>query len=268
MFTFEKRKLAVAVLALISTVASAQFTLTDGGAIVDIDTSNGTIDNFVLGGIDHAFQHTYYLRNGDGGTAAGLGTFALLSSSNPLANYAELVYGNGTFEIQIRYLLTGAGQQADLAETVVVRNVSGQTASMRLFQYSDWDMAGTAGTDTVTRLNSSTMQQVDDIATGNTSIAGGTPIPEFSEMGAFAGLRTSILTTNGYVLNTAAGNGIGQTFNGDGTYAFQWNRNLAPNASFAMSTDKVLAVPEPGSMIALGLGVTALLARRRRKQTA
>ncbi len=265
MFTFGKRTLTLAGLALLSCFASAQYTLTDGGATVDIDTSNGTVDSFVLGGVNHAFQHTYYLRNGDGGTAAGLGTFALLSSSNPLANYAELVYGNGTFEIQIRYLLTGAGQQADLTEAVVVRNISGQSASMRLFQYSDWDMAGTAGSDSVTRLNSSTMQQVDNVATLNTLVSGGTPIPEFSELGGFAGIRTNITTTNGYSLNTAAGGGIGENFVGDGTYAFQWNRDLAAGSVFSMSTDKVLAVPEPGSMIVLGLGVSALLARRRRK---
>jgi hypothetical protein len=138
---------------------------------------------------------------------------------------------------------------------------------MRLFQYSDWDMAGTSGTDTVTRLNSSTMQQTDNVATLNTVVSGGTPIPEFSELGGFAGIRTNITTTNGYFLDTAAGGGIGQNFVGDGTYAFQWNRDLAAGGVFSMSTDKVLAVPEPGSMIALGLGAAALLARRRRKRT-
>jgi hypothetical protein len=267
MLTFGNRSLAIATVALIGSVASAQITLNDGGAVVDINTTNGTVENFFLGGVDHAFQHTYFLRNGDGGTASGLGTFALTSQSNT-SNFAELKYNNGTFEIQIRYLLTGAGLQADLTESVVVRNISGQSASMRLFQYSDWDMAGTAGSDTVTRQNSSTMSQVDNVVTSNTLVSGGTPIPEFSGMSAFATIRTGILSTNGYFLDTAAGGGIGQQFVGDGTYAFQWNRDLAADGVFAMSTDKILAVPEPGSMIALGLGAAALLARRRRKQSA
>ena len=259
----------MAALALVSAVASAQiFNLTDAGSAVTIDGSIGTVTAFVVGGTDHAFAHTYYLRDGDGGTASGLGSFTLDSFSQPLSHYLELVYSNSTFQIQVRYLLTGAADQADLSESVVVRNISGQSAAMRLFQYSDWDMAGTAASDTVTRLNSSTMRQTDGVVDANIAVHGGTPIPDFTEMGVFPSIRDNITGTTGYYLDTAAGNGIGDSFTGDATYAFQWNQNLAPSAAFSMSTDKVVAVPEPGSMIALGFGAAALLARRRRKRSA
>jgi hypothetical protein len=256
----------VTALTLVSGLALGQtFTMTDGGASATITAANGTMTNFVVGGVDHAFQHTYFLRNGDGGAAVGLGSLTLNSATQPLANFVQLNFSNATFSVQIRYLLTGAGMQADMAESVVVTNVSNSSASLRLFQYSDWDIANTAANDTVTRLNSSTMQQTDGVFSGHTAVHGGTPIPEFSGMSAFATIRTNILGTNGYFLDTAAGAGIGQSFTGDATYAFQWNRDLAAGASFTLSTDKVMAVPEPGSMIALGLGAAALLARRRRK---
>jgi hypothetical protein len=87
-------------------------------------------------------------------------------------------------------------------------------------------------------------------------------------MGVFPTIRANITGTNGYYLDTSAGNGIGDSFTGDATYAYQWNQNLAPGGSFSMSTDRLVAVPEPGSMIALGFGAAALLARRRRKRTA
>jgi hypothetical protein len=43
---------------------------------------------------------------------------------------------------------------------------------------------------------------------------------------------------------------------------------MTANSAFLMSTNKVVAVPEPGSMLALGLGAAALLARRRRNKAA
>ncbi len=269
MITFGIRSLTFAAIAAVSTVASAQiFNLSDAGSTASIDAGNGTMFDLSVGGIDQVFAHTYYLRNGDGGTASGLDTFNLDSSSQPLTNFLQLVYSNATFRIQIRYLLTGGISQADMAETVVVTNISNQSASLRLFQYSDWDMGGTAGGDTVTRQNSSTMQQTDGAFVGSIAIHGGTPIPDYSEMEGFPNVRNDITSVNGYFLDTAAGSGIGQTFIGNGTYGFQWNRSLAAGAQFSLSTNKLAAVPEPGSMIALGLGVSALLARRRRRKTA
>lgn len=269
MTSFAARSLLLATAALASLVASAQtFTLTDGGALARINATTGTMDDFEVGGTDHVFAHTYYLRNGDAGTGIGLGAFTLDSASQPATNFLQLVYSNATFRIQVRYLLTGAISQGDMAESIVVTNISGQAASLRLFQYADWDMAGTSANDTVTRTNSSTMTQTDGVMTASMGIHGGTPIPDFTELGVFPSIRNDITTTNGYFLDTAIGNGIGDSFTGDATYAYQWNRNLSAGAQFSLSTDKVLAVPEPASMFALGLGGAALLARMRRRKKA
>jgi hypothetical protein len=185
-----------------------------------------------------------------------------------LDNYLELVYSNGTFRVQVRYLLSGAGMEADLTEAVTIRNLTEESVDLRLFQYSDWDMAGTPEDDTVERLNSSTMQQSDGVVTAATAIHGGTPIPNFTGMSEFDFVLNDITTTAGYNLDTAAGDGIGETFTGDATYAFQWNRTLAAGGQFTLSTDRIAAVPEPGSMIALGLGLSALIASRKRKRAA
>jgi hypothetical protein len=179
----------------------------------------------------------------------------------------EVVYQNAALRVTLTYLLTGAsnGMTADLAESVLVENLGGAT-SFSLFQYNDYDMNTTAGNDVGERLNSSTIRISDSVVTAIESVEGGTPIPNFTELDdSFPDLRDDIDSTVDYVLNTAAGGGIGETLSGDISYAFQWDRSLGAGGSFVVSTDKVAAVPEPATMAALGLGLAALMARRRKR---
>ena len=162
----------------------------------------------------------------------------------------------------INYFLqaNGDGSAATLSEQVTFATVLG--INLRLFQYDDFDVSGSAGGDTATRMNSSTIDQTDMNFVETT---GATPIPEFSEMGPFSALRTNITGTAGYNLNTAAGSGIGESQSGNMTFGYQWNRNLGAGDSFVLSTSKVAAIPEPATFAVLGLGALALLRRRRTK---
>ncbi len=260
------RSLLSIAFALCVASSQASIQLTHNGSVVDIDENNSTVDNWIVGGTDHVFQHSYYYRVGDGGSAALVSTLGAPSVTLFGSRGAEVVYQSAAFRVTLNYMLTGAGSgmTADLAESALVENL-GSTASFRLFQYNDYDMNGTAGNDRGERLNSSTIQVTDSVVTMVEAVEGGTPIPNFSEIDhTWPSLRNDITGTNGYNLNSPAGTNLGEVLNGDISYAFQWNRSMNQGGAFIVSTDKVMVVPEPGTMIALGLGVSALLARRRR----
>lgn len=243
-------------------VSQAQITLTHNGSTVDIDENNARITNWLIGGVDQVFENVWYYRDGDGGTASLVSTISAPVVTLFGTRGAEVVYADNNLSVTINYFLqaNSNGTAADLAEQVTVETATG--INLRLFQYNDFDIDGSFLGDTATRLNSSTIRQSSN---GISVTAGTTPIPGFSEISTFAGLRSDITGTAGYNLNTAAGNGIGESISGDMTFGFQWNQALGDRESFSVSTDKILAVPEPASMAVLGLGALALLRRRKRK---
>jgi hypothetical protein len=253
--------------ALVLSVASSQaaIQLSHNGSVVDIDEFSATVNNWIVGGADHVFQHSYYYRVGDSGSASLVSTLGAPGVTMFGTRGAEVVYQDAFFRVTLTYLLTASanGMTADLAESALVENL-GVGASFRLFQYNDYDINGTAGNDVGERLNSSTIRVRDSVVTTVEAVEGGTPIPDFSEMGSiWPDLRDDITGTNGYNLDSPAGSNVGQVLNGDISYAFQWNREMAEGGAFVVSTDKLTAVPEPSSIVALGLGSAALLGRRR-----
>lgn len=262
-FIMIRRGFFVVVAVLGCALSHAQIALSHNGSTVDIDEFSSTITSWIVGGTEHVYENSWYFRDGDAGTASLVSTI----DPNPTVTLfgtqgAEVVYANGGLTVTINYFLqaNSNGSAADLAEQVVFETVSG--INLRLFQYNDFDVSGTSGGDTATRLNSSTIFQVD----GNFGVTtGATPIPEFSEMSLWSDVLSDITGTAGYFLNTAAGSGIGETQSGDMTFAFQWNRDLGDRDSLLLSTNKVAAVPEPATLAVLGLGAAALLRRRKRK---
>lgn len=245
--------------------ASAQvFTLTDTGTSAVIDTQSDLgIKDWFIGGVDQSFRSSYTWRVGDSGASNPVYALTQLSAIQSGTRFLDVAYQNVAlgFRIDITYVLTGGTSTFDIAEITRVTNTGNQALNFRLFQYNDFNLNGTAGNDIGTRINSSQIQQVDGALSLNMVSEGATPLPTRSQIsGLFFGNLTS---TPGYNLNSLAGTNIGQTVSGDVAYGYQWNFNINPGQSFTISTDKVAAVPEPGTMIALGLGAAALLRRRR-----
>jgi hypothetical protein len=210
--------------------------------------------------VDHLFNQDYFYRIGTV-PEVRMSTVgpALLTSIAP--NIVNIAYANAFFRFDITYTLIGGAPgsgTADIGEIVRVQNLTGTALDFHLFEYDDFDLNGTAGGDTAFLVNGSTIQQVD----GLTDVMVGS-VPPFSRW-EIATWPTIIDKLNDGVADNLSNTGS-PTGPGDVAFAMQWDRVIGPGGTFLMSKNKrVEVVPEPATIAALGLGVAALLRRRRK----
>jgi hypothetical protein len=255
--------LSALALALTNTIGAIhQISDGDSFAYIDADSDAGMY-NWTIGSQNHLQKQWFYYRVG-GGLAApinAIGSSTVLYSD---ANTLQLEYGNSDFTLTVSYLLTagsfGAGS-ADILETVSVLNHSGAALDFHLFQYSNFDLLGTPGGDTVEFPASDSVIQTEGVF----GIQEGIIQPPASHLeAALVGSTINNLTTiPGYNLNDNGG-----PLSGDVTWSFQWDYSIANNQSLDVYKDKTLIVPvipEPSTLSLIAVGLGALAAHRRRK---
>lgn len=241
--------------------------LTDNGSTAVVDLTSGAGMNYWdLGfGGNQLAQQWFWYRNGSG-TAQPINTISAPTISVNTANFLEVSYGNAQFTLTLSYTLNGGGTgsgTADIFETISVLNHSGQTMpNFNLFQYSDFDLLGTPGGDTV-NINLSPLNFVlQSEGSGNI----GEVVTDPAANRAEAGLDGSILANFGiadYDLNNVLGAGPG-----DASWAFQWIAPIANGSSLDIIKDKKItltAIPEPSvaGLIAVSMGLAGMLLRRK-----
>ena len=258
--------MVLGVILLAAGTASAQIvTLTDGNSTARIDTtptSQAGMFNWTVDGTNQLYQQWFWYRIGSAGGELGINAL-----SSPVVNtfgssFASLEYaGANGLDVKVQYILSGgsAGSHtSDISEIITIKNTGTSAMDLHFFQYSDFDLNGVLG-QTATMLNANTVRQSGGGTILSETVA--TPAPNFHEVNLFANTLNSLNDGSPTTLN-------GQnTATGDATWAFQWDKTIASGGTFIISKDKNLAaVPEPGTLILLGMGLFGLGVSRKARQ--
>lgn len=231
------------------------------GATVRTGTGGGTsVVYSANGSADQLFQNWWWYRvNGVNAREFALSnmTSKVVSGNSMTLNYAE----PEGFSTELRYTITNSAAGALVTGTAFITNTGSSALDMSFFNYMDFDMDG-FGNDTATLVsdNPSMLMLIGD-STDLINVEYRALDGVAYQVGDFPSVRNLLTDANVNDLNNS-GLPYGP---GDFSAANQWSFVLNEGEQIAVQTSMVLnPVPEPASMAALGLGVVALLRRRKK----
>jgi hypothetical protein len=246
------------------------FVLVDDNSVVNLDTdSSANALNWIVDGVDHLFQQTFYYRIGNVAEAPVSTVPHPIEGTTDTdfdGNQDTLVvkYNGAGFLMEIGYRLDGGlpgSGVSDITEQISISNVGTSALDFHFFQYSDFEMLGTPGNDSVVFTNENAVRQFEGalglIETVNT------PPASHREADFFDNTRDKLEDGVASVLSDLPPEDV-VIGPGDVTWAYQWDVVIPVGRSFIISKDKRLSfVPEPGPFALLSIGVGLLILARR-----
>jgi hypothetical protein len=261
---------AACALLLPAALPASTYSLSDLNSSVLIDPASYGVSNWLIEGQNQINQNWYWYRIGNTGEEQSIGSIGAPTVSQASSNTLSVTYENGAFSLNIFYLLLGgdAGSgTADLAQTVTISNKTQSALNFHLFDYTDFDLGGTAYDDTAEIVTPQSISQTDgpvSALVSFNSIPGPTAWQIDSAPWVYYALNDDDMATT--LSKTTS------PLEGDVEFAFQWDFNIGAGMTQMVSKDKLIQgiapVPEPGSFAALAAGlvgcITGAVRRKRR----
>jgi hypothetical protein len=250
---------------------SSTATINLDGAVTPASTLGMT--NWYVGGINNLAQQWFWYRVGSTGPERPINTLGGLTFSQPNGRTLYASYNNGSYGVTINYLLTGSplgpSVNADISESISITNATASPLQFHFFQYSDFDLLGTPGGDTVQLGNNlrGLFNEAQQTKSGGPVGAAltetvVTPGANHGEAAFFNSTLTKLSDANPDTLNDNAGP-VGP---GDVTWALQWDFVIPADSSVGITKDKYIqltGIPEPSFFAFLSLVLVGFALRKR-----
>jgi MYXO-CTERM domain-containing protein len=274
------------------TAAGSLITLQDNNSTVTFDpASSAGVESWTVDGVNQLYQQWFWYRMGGSGQAASIDTLGTATKTQYSANYATVSYtGTNGLAISVGYTLSGGAPgsgASDLGENISIQNTSQSSQTIDFFQYSNFVLLGSDNPtgDDVQFQNSNAVDQWKNGSSESLSETVITPKPNDREAGQTASQMASHDLGLPVTLNEFANPSFTHLSDpntnttspvlgpGDMTWAYEWDKTLAPGGTLLISKDKQLSgvtpatpTPEPSSMALAMAGLLACFFWRRRRK--
>lgn len=217
-------------------------------------------------------QQWFWYRIGNSSPESSINTISAPSPTTPDARTLYTTYNNGAYGVQVIYFLTGQSPgsgQSQINETITITNATATALDFHFFQYSDFEMGGTPGGDTIQlgQNNFGKFNEADQSeGTAFFSESDITGLNSGANHGEAAYYNATLVKLNDGSPTTLNDN-PSELVPGDVTWAFEWDFTIAPGSSVGISKLKTLQIPEPSTLALVSCGLFALAVHRRARRS-